>query len=93
MQQNLKKLERPVPGIAQGDHSRTRLVGYQEDLGHTDGQTSRGGIYHTGTSTPGAEQAEDIIYMRGSYFLLPEAFDCEETVSYTHLTLPTKRIV
>ena len=73
MQQNLKKLERPVPGVAQGDHSRTRLIGFQEDIGETDGRTSRGGIYHNSVSTPGAEQAEEPIYMNNSYFLLPEA--------------------
>ena len=78
MQLNLKKLERPVPGAFGGDHSRTRMIGFQEDIGEVDGRTSRGGIYHNSLSTAGAEQAEDPVYMRHSYFLLPEAFDNDE---------------
>ena len=78
MQLNLKKLERPVPGAFGGDHSRTRMIGFQEDIGEVDGRTSRGGIYHNSLSTAGAEQAEDPVYMHHSYFLLPEAFDNDE---------------
>ena len=76
MQQNMKKLERPIPGVAYGDGTRTRLIGFQEDLPDHHGG---GSIFHNSASN-GADSAEGSIFMNNSYFLLPETFDDDETL-------------
>ena len=79
MQQNMKKLERPIPGVAYGDGTRTRLIGFQEDLAEHDERVRGGSIFHNSASN-GADSAEGPIFMNNSYFLLPEAFDDDETL-------------
>ena len=73
MQQLLKKLERPIPGVTQG---ATRLIGYQTDGSHTEGNSPTQGVYHNDSS----QQAERPVFMPKSFFLLPEAFDNDEVL-------------
>ena len=81
MQKWMKKLERTVPGPQHGDLPRTRLIGFQASIDDTENYLKKGDIYHNSHSS---DQAEDTIYiyMRYSYFLLPEAFEEDDEILY-----------
>ena len=56
MQQTLKKLERPVPGAAVGNGTRSRLIGFQEELAEFDEREERAAVYHNSISNGAARR-------------------------------------
>ena len=74
MQEDLRKLERPVPGQITHGGAKTRMIGFM--IGETEEQE----VADTPPPAPSffAGPEQEFVFMENSLFLLPEAFEDEQ---------------